>query len=186
MRMTRALHGLLGVVAVTVPAARADTDGARIYVYAQRLTEARSWLAISVGQTRVAQITRGTFFAVDVPPGQHSVSLENGVPAILRASPGGECYVRLDWSLHINRRPVPALSVVPHEQARREIRFLTYIEGRRIVSPAVLRADPRTTEDARLKRRGEPDKQTKASCFVGAHAASQTTPRFRSSSTIWP
>jgi hypothetical protein len=50
----------------------------------------------------------GTFVAVNVAPARHTVT-ENGIPAFVEVGSGEESYVRLDWNMHANRPPIPAL-----------------------------------------------------------------------------
>jgi len=83
---------------------------ARIYVYAQRDTAARSWLPISCNNVVVAELKRGTFFAINVEPGPYSLFVEKGVPLSVDARSGEDSFVRLDWSYGIDRPPIPVLS----------------------------------------------------------------------------
>ncbi len=54
---------------------------ARIYLYAERPTAARSWLAVSCDGAVAAELKQGMIFAIDVSPGRHALSTEAGVPA---------------------------------------------------------------------------------------------------------
>ena len=97
----------------------------RIFIYAQRSTAAHSWLTITCDDTVLAKIRRGFFFAFDVPPGRHTLSVEHGVPAIIDVRSNVESYVRLDWEMEVGRAPVPVLSTVAPPSARAEMRFLS-------------------------------------------------------------
>lgn len=120
-------------------------DPGRIYVYAQRLTPARSWLPVSCDNVAVAKIRGGAFFVIELPPGRHILAIEGGVPAPVHLAPGGQVWVRLDWNMHVSRPPIPALSVVPEPAARKEVRFLSYIGPDKMLAPSVLPQRPQTT-----------------------------------------
>lgn len=83
------------VTLTTLASARAQ-DLARIYVYAQQETPARS-RPISCDGTVVAKLKRGKFFAVTVTPGRHTLSDEKGVPVVVKARSGKDSFVRLEW-----------------------------------------------------------------------------------------
>jgi len=134
-----------------VPAIAADS--ARIYVYARRETAAGSWLTISCGSEAVAKLKRGYFFALAVAPGRHTISVEGGVPLVVEARTGEDVLVRLDWSYSVSRPPIPVLSAVRAEQARTEMKFLTYIDAGKMVSNAVANTDPRDPTAPGFKQR---------------------------------
>lgn len=75
-------HIALAAVTVFVVLCRTVTadDLARVFVYSQRETPARSWKTIACDGERIAEVKRGFFFAVNVRPGRHSLSLVDGVP----------------------------------------------------------------------------------------------------------
>lgn len=122
-------------------------------MYSQRETPARSWLPIACDGERIAELKRGFFFAVNLPPGGHSLSLRDGVPVSFEVRPAGETFVRLNWSHDVRRSPIPVLGLVPEEIANKEMRFLSYIEVKNIHSTAVSREDPRPANTPRLKTR---------------------------------
>jgi hypothetical protein len=136
-----------------VPYAGEATTPVRVYVYAQRSTPARSWLPVFCGEAAVAALKEGRFFAMLLPPGRYTFSVENGVPRSIEVKPGTDVYLRLDWSHQIGRPPIPALSGVRPDKARQEMRFLSYIESKRINSESVSQQDPRKPEGQQLKRR---------------------------------
>ena len=140
------------VLSLVLHARHATTLG-RVYVYAQRSTPARSWLPVFCGEAAVAAFKEGCFFAPPLPPGRYTFSVENGVPRSIDVEPGTDLYLRLDWNHRIGRPPIPALSGVRPEQARLEMRFLSYIESNRISSELVSQQDPRKPEEQQLKRR---------------------------------
>jgi hypothetical protein len=126
---------------------------ARIYVYAQRLTDARAWLPISCGGAVMAQLKRGTFFAINVTPGRYTLSIENGLPAFIDVRAGEESFVRLDWDIGIDRPAIPVLGGVNAAQARKEMKYLSYIKANRVLSSLVPKTDPTETPPLRLKTR---------------------------------
>lgn len=138
----------LALIAVS---SHAESSG-RIYVYAQRLTATRSWIPIAIDNIVVAKIKRGTFFSANMAPGLHTVTIENGIPAFVEVGSGQESYVRVGW-IHLEGPPFPALSIMPQDLARKEMRFLSYIEAGKIVSTSVSRTDPRQPEEPLLKTR---------------------------------
>lgn len=156
MRQTAHIAIIAVVTLMALPAARAE-GLARIYVYAQRETPARSWLPISCDSTIVAKLKRGSFFAVNVAPGRHVLSDEKGIPVFVDARSGEESFVRLDWHMDVDRPAIPMLRVVPPTYARKEMMYLRYIDAGKVLSRSVPKADPRELPQLRLKRRSETD-----------------------------
>ena len=147
----------LALAAVTVfvlhcPAATAD-DLSRVFVYSQRDTPARSWMTIVCDGERIAEVKRGFFFALNVRPGRHSLSLADGVPISVEVRSGGQAFVRIDWNHDVRRPPIPVLNRVVEERAMREMRFLTYVDTKRIHSAFVPGVDPRPPESPQLRTR---------------------------------
>jgi hypothetical protein len=87
---------VVSIVAVASALVLLPEDATRIYVYAQRDTAARSWIAISCGGAIVAELKQGTFFALNVAPGAYTLFVDKGVPLSIEAHPGEESFVRLD------------------------------------------------------------------------------------------
>jgi len=143
------------VFVLLTPTATAD-DLSRVFVYSQRETPARLWMTIVCDGERIAEVKRGVFFAVNVRPGRHSLSLADGVPLSVKVRSGEEAFVRIDWSHDVRRPPIPVLNSVVEESAKREMRFLSYVDAKRIHSTAVPAVDPRQPENLRLKTR-EPE-----------------------------
>lgn len=134
------------------PAAAAEASSL-VFVYAQRATPARSWLRLACDGKTVAGLKRGYFLALRLSPGRHTLSLTDGVPISVETSPARESFVRLAWSHDVRRPPIPVLTSVAEETARQEMRFLSYVEPKRIYSAAVSGADPRPDEKPGLKIR---------------------------------
>ena len=130
-------------------------DLARIYVYAQRQTAARSWLPISCDSAVIAKLKRGTFFAINIAAGRHIINEENGIPVFVDARPGEESFIRLDWNFKSGRAPIPEFHLVRSTEARKELNYLTYIDANKVLSKLVSKSDPREPSQLRLKRRGE-------------------------------
>jgi hypothetical protein len=130
-------------------------DSTRIYVYAQRDTAARSWMAISCGSAVVAELKQGTFFAIDVAPGAYTLFVDKGIPLSIDAHPGDESFVRLDWDYGIDRPPIPVLAKVRQSEARKEMKFLSYIGTKRVHSSLVPKTDPSPPVQPQLRRRDE-------------------------------
>ncbi|MBN9656562.1 MAG: hypothetical protein J0H49_00200 [Acidobacteria bacterium] len=128
-------------------------DSGHVYVYARRETEARSWIKVSCGGAVAAEVRQGTFFALSLPPGRYSLSVDGGVPLPIEAIAGNDAFVRLDWHYEEGRPPVPALSKVRPEDAAREMRFLAYVPARRLHSTQAARTDPRAPSSPQWKRR---------------------------------
>lgn len=126
---------------------------ARIFVYAQRQTPMRSALDVTCNGSAVARMRKGSFFALTLPKGRHTIGIESGVPVTVEVRTGDETFVRINWNQHVNRSPIPVLSVVPAERARQEMKFLSYLAAKNIRSESVERRDPRTPEEPTLKRR---------------------------------
>lgn len=125
----------------------------QVFVYAQRETAARTWMPVGCDGENIAEVKRGFFFAVNLPRGHHLLSLKDGVPVSIDVRPGIETFVRVDWNYDVRRSPIPVLSRVAEERATKEMRFLSYVEVKRIHSPAVPRTDPRSSFSPQLKTR---------------------------------
>ena len=100
-----------------------------------------------------AEVRRGTFFTITCDPGPHVLIIDQGVPVAVEARADRPVYVRLDWHYQLGRRPIPVLGVVPVRIAEAELRHLNYIEAKKVRSAAVLKSDPRSAEEWRLKTR---------------------------------
>jgi hypothetical protein len=140
-------------IALAVPLTTQAEDSGRIYIYAQRLTAARSWIPISCGGVVVAELKRGMLFAINVPPGRHTLSTETGVPAFVDVHSGEEVFVRLDWDFGLGRDPIPVLNAVPPDRARKEMTYLSYISAKKVLSSSAPKTDPREPAQLRLKGR---------------------------------
>ncbi len=145
----KALAGLLLVASLPGLA----EDAARVYVYARRETEARSWTAVSCGGAAAAEVKQGHFFALTLAPGRYSLSVENGVPLSVDAAAGEDSYVRLDWHYQVGRPPIATLSKVRPEEALREMKYLAYVPSKRLHSSLAARSDPRVPVQPRWKSR---------------------------------
>jgi hypothetical protein len=64
-------------------------------------------------------------------------------------------FVRLDWNYEVGRPPIPVLHVVHSDQARREMRYLSYINSKKALANSVPKTDPREPTPLQLKRRTE-------------------------------
>ena len=138
---------------VSPSSTRAENSG-QIYVYAERLTAARSWLPISCDGAVVASLKRGTLFAINATPGRHTLSTVTGVPAFVEVRSDEKTFVRLDWNFEVGRSPIPVLSAVRPDQALKEMKYLSYIHAGRVFSGSVPKSDPREPDEPRLKSRG--------------------------------
>jgi hypothetical protein len=154
--MTQIVYiAIVAVVALMLlPSARAE-GLARIYVYVQLETPARSWFPISCDGTVVAKLKRGRFFAVNVAPGRHMLGDEKGVPVFVDARAGEESFVRLGWRMEVGGPAISVLQVVPRSVARRDMIYLTYIDANKMLSRSVPKRDPRGPPH--LARRGSTD-----------------------------
>lgn len=113
----------------------------------------RSPLEVTCNGVEAASIKKGSFFALTLPPGRYTLATASGVPVTLEGRTGDETFVRINWNQHVNRSPIPVLSVVPADRARHEMKFLSYLEAKHIRSESVERRDPRTPEEPTLERR---------------------------------
>lgn len=155
-RLVHVARAIVTVVALT-PLLSAQAEGlARIYVYVQMDTPARSWFPVSCDKAVVAKLKRGRFFAVNVAPGRHMVSDEKGVPVFVDARSGEEPFVRLEWrNGDVGGPALPVWQVVPPSAARGDLIYLTYIEADKVLSRSVPKADPR--KPPKLERRSDTD-----------------------------
>jgi len=146
MRIALVVFGILSAL----PPVRAE-DLARIYVYAQFDSAASSWLAVSCDNAVVAKVKRGRFFAVDVAPGRHVLSIWKAVPVVVEVRAGQEDFVRLDWHYEVFEPSIPVLHAVQPDQAHTEMLNLAYIDGNKAVSKSVPKADPRRPPQLKLR-----------------------------------
>ena len=128
----------------------------RIYVYAQRETPARAWMTVFCNGSAAAEIRRGTFFAIDDSPGRHTLITDAGVPLTVEVVAQHDVFIRLDWHHQVGRPPIPAFLKVGGAQAESEMRFLSYVDKKRIRSDSVSGTDPRPPIQPRLRTRGVP------------------------------
>lgn len=123
-----------------------------IFIYAQRGTEASSWIAVSSRAGVVAELKEGRFFAIEAEPGRHAFATAKGVPMVVEVG-GEDVFLRLDWNFDVRRRPVAVFAKVDPERARSEMRFLSYVDAKRVRAAAVAKADPRVPAAPSLKTR---------------------------------
>ena len=142
-------------IAFSYPFSTPAADSGRIYVYAQRDTAARSWLRITCNGEVVAGLKQAMFFAINVPPGRHTLDVERGVSTFLDVHSGEDAFVRLDWNYEMGRPPISILSVIHADQARKEMRYLSYINAKKALSSSVPKTDPREPTRLELKTRPE-------------------------------
>jgi hypothetical protein len=147
------LRGLFLFIVATLPVTLQADDQARVYVYARRGTAAGSWMSISCGNVVAAEIKRGTFFAITLPPGRYTFLGENGVPLPIDTHSGEELFLRLDWNYGLDRAPIPVLSKVREDEARKEMKYLSYIGPKRVHSNLVLKTGPSPPVKLELRRR---------------------------------
>lgn len=145
----------MAVLALTAYGAGWSQDLARIYVYAQRETPARSWLPILCDGTPVAKIKRGTFFALNVPVGRHVISSTTGVSSFVDVRAGHEYFVRLNWQLEHGEPPILVFDSIPATVARNEMRFVVYVDSKEVMAGSVPKTDPRPAPELHFKRRDE-------------------------------
>lgn len=146
---------LIALITLLTSASGVADGPARIYVYADRNTVARSWRPISCDGTVVAKLKRGTFFAINVAPGRHVLSDGKSVPAIIDVRSGEETFVRLDWVFLEGEPATPVFSKVAASVAARDMIYLPYIDANKVLSISVSKTDPRTPPQLRLKTRDE-------------------------------
>jgi hypothetical protein len=125
----------------------------RAYVYAQRDVPGASAVRISCDGETLAEVKKGYFFAVNLRPGRHSLSLANGVPGSIDVQPGVDAFVSVNWTFDMRRSPIPVLALVSPERAQQEMRFLSYVKPNKIRSQAVAKVDPRPPLTPELKTR---------------------------------
>jgi len=132
-------------------------EPARIYVYVQQETPARSWFPVSCDGVVVAELKRGRFFAINVVPGRHMLNEEKGVPAFVDARPGRDSFVRLNWHIEVGQPAIPVWEIVNAASAHTDMLTLAYIDAAKALSKSVPKKDPRGPP--RLTRRGATDDQ---------------------------
>lgn len=92
-------------------------------------------------------------FTIQLSPGPHTVSTPSGVPLSFELNNDQTAHLRLDWNHHVNRPPIPVLSLIPQTRAEKEMMFLSYIPANKIHSTAVPKSDPRQPAPPTLQTR---------------------------------
>lgn len=128
----------------------------RVYVFAPSHSEASAWIAVSCDGVQVAELKRGRFFAMSIPPGRHTFMANESVPVAIQAVAGQDVFLRLNWHHTLGLPPIPMLGAIPAEKAKREMRFLNYIDAKKIHSPLVEKKAPRPEVPMELRRRETP------------------------------
>jgi len=130
-----------------------------IFIYSSWEYPARSWVPVSCDGTLVAKVKRGRFFSINVGPGTHTLTQNDGIPLVVNARPGQQIFVQLEQQVSdepSGKVVLPVLQVVAPEQARKEIIHLVYVDSDKLYSSAVSREDPTQLIPPRLKQRGVP------------------------------
>ena len=148
---------IIPLLALTLGQPARAEQRARIYIYVQQETPARSWFPVSCDGITVAEIKRGRFFAINVGPGRHMLSEEKGVPTFVDARSGRDSFIRLNWHIEVGQRPIPVWEIVDAASACRDMLTLTYIDAAKALSKSVPKKDPRGPP--RFTRRGATDDQ---------------------------
>ena len=142
--MARSPHiAIIPLLALTLGRPARAEERARIYVYVQQETPARSWFPVSCDGIMVAEIKRGRFFAINVGPGRHMLSEETGVPTFVDARSGRDSFIRLNWHIEVGQSAIPVWEIVAPSSARRDMLDLTYIDVGTVLSKSVPKKDPR-------------------------------------------
>jgi len=140
------------LLAATVLAAHAAETG-RVFVYSTSPMQDHPWMTVSCDGENVAAVKRGTYFVISVPAGQHTIASKDAIPTSVDVRSGEDVFVRVGWREREGSRPISIFMKAAPEQAAREMKLLGYIEPKKIVSPSVLKADPREPVPVKLKRR---------------------------------
>jgi hypothetical protein len=157
MRQTVNIAIIAVVTLMLLPSARAE-GLARIYVYVQLETPARSWFPILCDGTVVAKLKRGRFFVVNVAPGRHMLSDKEGVPVFVDVRSGEKSFIYLEWrNGEVPGPALPVWTVADRDRARRDMIYLTYIDADKALSKSVPKTDPREGPQPRLRRRSDTD-----------------------------
>jgi len=139
------------------PSARSQSL-ATLYVYVDHHTEAKSWRPIFCDSVLVAKLKQGTFFEVNLPPGQDVLSDGKGTPAIIDATAAKPKFIRLSWVYQFGQPPTSVLEVVKENEAQRDMKFLVYIDRNKALAPSVSKTDPRPAPELHLKTRPADEK----------------------------
>jgi hypothetical protein len=67
-----------------------------IFIYAAWEYPARSWVPVSCDGTLVAKVKPGRFFAINVGPGKHMLTQNDGIPLVVTTHPGQQMFVHHD------------------------------------------------------------------------------------------
>lgn len=142
----------LALLTICAQSSHAD-DQSRVFVYAHWGMPPKSWTPVSCDGEKMAEIKQGFFFAINLSPGRHVLSLKDGVPVPIDVHAGTDVFVTLGQHQEWNQSPVLVLSTVDEETATKGLRFASYIEKKRIHSDTVPKSDPRPPAVPQLRIR---------------------------------
>jgi hypothetical protein len=156
--MRAAVCIVLLAAAILAPRSLPADNPTRIYVFAAWELPVRSWVPILCDGRVVAKIKRGRFFAINVAPGQHILSEQDGVPAFVDAHSGEDAYVQLQQHVEDSssgESVIPMFQIVAANEARKQIIHLAYIGADKVYAPSVSKEDPTRSWQPQVKTRGE-------------------------------
>src|SRR5262249_656885 len=100
-----------------------------------------------------AELREGTFFAINITPGQHTIATKAGVPVSIKVGAGEETFVELSWHVQTGEAPIPILFTISPRLAQQKMKYLAYVSQSAILSSSVERSDPRGESSLELKKR---------------------------------
>jgi hypothetical protein len=149
----------VAVIGLALVPLLAAEDSAQIFVYLPWDSLQHSRLKISFDDVYVADVQPGRFFVINTNPGQHVLVADEGIPAVVEAHAERKCFVRVARQIEFGpsgKTDIPALEVVPSEDAHRDIVNLVYVNPKKIFSTAVSKEDPFLHQRPKLKTRVAP------------------------------
>jgi hypothetical protein len=156
--MKAAVCLVLLAAAILAPRALPADNPTRIFVFAAWELPVRSWVPILCDGRVVAKVKRGRFFAINVAPGQHILSEQDGVPAFVDARSGEDVYVQVQQHVEDSssgKSVIPVFQVVAPNEARKQIIHLAYIDADKVYAESVPKDDPNGSSPPQVKKRGE-------------------------------
>jgi hypothetical protein len=81
--------------------------------------------------------------------------LKGGVLSFIDLKPGDEAFIRVASQVNLGQPTVLVLDKVTPKLAGKEMRFLSYIDGKQVLSISVSKIDPRRPPEMHLKTRSE-------------------------------
>jgi len=126
----------------------------QVYVYADWESPEHGWVDVACDEEIVAKVKAGKFFVMNLQPGRHAISVQDGIPVFIELRSGERSFLRLDREVD-GQTVMLVLNKMDSTEANREMVNLVYIDASKALSSSVPKEDPRKHRQPQLKTRGD-------------------------------